>query len=135
MSRAKTAAAVEAAIPEIGITSELAQRLLSRTRTSEKQKIEVSNRVVVIPPQEHVPLLETRRARVRVIERKGVTIVIPEPAKGLTAKELIAAIAIAGIGVAGYVAAEDIERWEKSRPKAGSANWWLSGGPLNPENW
>jgi hypothetical protein len=127
--------ALEAAVPELGLPIELATQLFDRTRASEKQKIEVSDRVVVIPPQQHVPLLETRRARVRVIERKGVTIVIPEPAKGLTAKELIAAIAIAGIGVAGYVAAEDIERWEKSRPKAGSANWWLSGGPLNPDNW
>jgi hypothetical protein len=123
-------AAATAAVPELAVPIEVVEKLIARRseRTSEGRSQGLGQGdIVVIPPPEKPLLIELRKQKVRVRVQKGIRIVTVEPAKGLTATETAAIVVVTAAGYGIYLAARDVERWEKKT--SSSLNW------LNPTTW
>jgi hypothetical protein len=95
--RAKTAAklAAEVAVPELAVPLELVLSAMSRGRP-EPGPASPSG-AVLVPPSERTHLLTYGKDKVRVVERKGVKLVLVERAPHVSALEVVAAAAIAGV--------------------------------------
>jgi hypothetical protein len=100
---AKAAAAVVA--PEAVVPLELLERVLRAVRPVSEQKTEGPEGAVLVPPPREF-LITTREQRVRVTVRKGVKLVIVEPAAGVNAKDLALLAAVGGTGFSLYLAYE-----------------------------
>jgi hypothetical protein len=140
-SKARAAAgALAVAQPEIGIPVELAMKLMDQVRPEAgtpaappSVNVDVggpeSSRVVVIPPRDREPWVKFGKDKVRVLERKGVTIVIPERAPGLTFQEFLEAAAIAGVGAGAW---EIYELVHGDSPLSALQKWVSSVGSGQP---
>jgi hypothetical protein len=112
--KAAALAAAELAVPEAVIPLAMVKRALEARAAPPMQS---SEGVVLVPPPPHF-LFTTRKQRVRVIERKGVKLVIVEPAHGVSATELFALMASAGIAVGAW----EVYEWLKSI--GADVSWW-----------
>lgn len=124
--------------PEIAIPLQLLQGLRQKKAPSEMATH--PGEVVVVPAPEHPPFIILKKQRVRVLTRKGIRIVVVEPAKGLSIPEVLGIVVVGGIAYAAYSLGKSggaIGNWNQLQKNALGIPFhtFLPGGGSNPLNY
>lgn len=123
-------AATSSIAPEVVLPLEMLAGAISGRREKTEASAQLQGDVVLVPPPDRTLFLELRKQRVNVVVRKGVRIVVVEPAKGLTAAETIAVGTLLAAGYGAYEVAKWLGVEFRQIEKATNPFDWL-----NPSTW